>query len=159
MPNGSARLCRLVSPKGDPSSPVVLNFVISVFEPCSKQVRELYDFHKDAVRAMQERVEQMRLEGEKLHVRSMKQPNRYRDVGLKQIQERSCRNVCIVSIFLFHIFIILPIFILGGGSRNLDKKPHYCSKKCQKSDGHTGDPDVMAQSGPKSRSAVLRVPV
>jgi len=52
--------------------------MISVFEPCSKQVPELYYLYKDAVRAMQERAEQMRLGGEKLHVRRMKQPNRYR---------------------------------------------------------------------------------
>ena len=76
--NISARLCRLVSPKGAPSSPLVFNFMISVFEPCSKQVPELYYFYKDAVRAMQERAEQMRLGGEKLHIKRMKQPNRYR---------------------------------------------------------------------------------
>ena len=76
--NISARLCRLISPKGAPSSPAVLNFMTSVFEPCSKQAPELYYFYKDAVRAMQERVEQMRSGGEKLHVKRMKQPNRYR---------------------------------------------------------------------------------
>jgi hypothetical protein len=67
------------------------------------------------------------------------------------------------------------MLISGGGSCDLDKKPHYCSKKCQKSDwkNHkpfcrpgaecsiidTGDPDIMAKSGPKSKSGVLRVPV
>ena len=63
----------------------------------------------------------------------------------------------------------------GGGSCDVDKKPHYCSKKCQKADwkNHkpfchpgaecsiidTGDPNTTAQAGPKTKSGALRVPV
>lgn len=117
--NISARLCRLLSPKGAPSSPLVLNFMISVFEPCSKRAPELYYFYKDAVRAMDERVEQMRLGSEKLHVRRMKQPNRYRcatpgcgieaDTGAKLLQCMYHFPFLIPSFFTFKFITLAYI--------------------------------------------------
>ncbi|KIM38189.1 hypothetical protein M413DRAFT_30323 [Hebeloma cylindrosporum] len=157
--NIAARLCRLISPKGAPSSTVVLKFMSSVFEPYSKTFPELRYFYKDAVLARQEWQEQMRLGSEKLHVRRMKQRNRYRCATL------GCGIEADTGRMLSQC----------GGSCDSDKKPHYCSKKCQKSDWHnhkpfcrpgaecsiidTGDPDGMAQSGPKSTSGVLCMPV
>jgi len=94
--NISARLCHLISAKGVPSSVSVLNFLVAVFEPPWKSGFGLNYLYKDAVQAIQERSEQVRLASEELLVRQLKQPNRYRcatpgcgieaDVGAKLSQ-------------------------------------------------------------------------
>ena len=76
--DASARMGRLISPKGASASPAILHFMFRTFEPLSHRAPELYYFYKDAVRAMEERNEYMRAGGQKMHVKRMNQPNRYR---------------------------------------------------------------------------------
>jgi hypothetical protein len=49
-----------------------------VFEPSWKNGFGLNYLYKDAIQAIQDRSEQVRLASEKLHVRVLKRPNRYR---------------------------------------------------------------------------------
>ena len=171
--NISARLCRLISPKGVPSSVAVLNFLVAVFEPSWKNGFGLNYLYKDAVQAIQERSEQVRLASEKLHVRQLKQPNRYRcatpgcgieaDAGAKLSQ---CMFPFLILLQHVYNFDLYQVVDLATSTRNLTTAARDVKKLISRTisrfvalvrRARLSTPVVLAQLG--ENSGVLRMPV
>lgn len=140
--NIAASLCRRVSPKGAPASPAVLWFMSRVFNHVSKSAPELYYFFKDAQRAFEDRHAQLAREEEKMEVRRLKNPNRYRCANVGCVIEADTgkmlsRCECFFLFFFFSLLMFTRstlLFLIGSGKCDMDKKPSYCSKECQKAD-------------------------
>jgi len=115
--NIAASLSRRVSP-GVAAPPAVLWFMSQVFDRFSGMIPELYFFFKDAQRAMEERNAEIAHEKEVMEVKRLKNPKRYR-----------CANVgCVIEANTG------KMLSRCSGKCDMDKKPSYCSKECQKAD-------------------------
>jgi len=76
--NEAAKLCRDVSPRGAPASPVVLFFMNTMFQKFSSTVLELNLWYKDAIKAFEDRNKQYEKGQNKMAEKRLKHPNRYR---------------------------------------------------------------------------------
>jgi len=96
---------------------------------------ELYVFFKDAIKAMNERTKQVESGRKKMQQKRMKKPNRYRCAAVGCGVEADARKMLSqCQFFLLFIFNWELDTQIGAGKCDLDKKPSYCSKECQKVD-------------------------
>ncbi|KAJ7735605.1 hypothetical protein DFH07DRAFT_110325 [Mycena maculata] len=113
--NESARIIRPILPKGSAAAPEVL-ITIPMLENFSKTTLELNYLCKDAFRAYEDRQEQMRTEQEKMEIKRMDRPLRYRCANL----------VCGIGADTGRVLQRC------NGACDDDKKPSYCGKACHK---------------------------
>ncbi|KAF4613131.1 hypothetical protein D9613_011188 [Agrocybe pediades] len=158
--NEAARLCLTVSPPGAPASPAVLWFMKKIFEPFAERYPESYMWYKYAIEAYGAREQQWRHGIKKMAKLRLKNPNRYRCAA------PGCSVEADTGSMLSRC----------AGRCDLDKKPSYCSKSCQKADWPNHKPYCrpgaecsviddneydIAETAPssKSNSGALQVPV
>jgi hypothetical protein len=116
--NIAASLCRQIRTAGVSAPPSVLWFMLRVFTPFSGTVPELCYFFKDAQRAMKERDAEIAREKQKMEVKRLKNPKRYRCAAVGCVIEADAGKM----------------LSRCSGKCDVDKKPSYCSKECQKAD-------------------------
>ncbi|KAL1742868.1 hypothetical protein HDZ31DRAFT_42306 [Schizophyllum fasciatum] len=156
------RLAKEVSPLGYNASGAVLYFLMYLFRDSAEKliVPELLVHYKTCWEAIQTRLEQMRKDSAKMQVKRMKHPNRYRCAN------RGCGIVSDKGKMLQQC----------SGKCDVDKKPAYCSKECQRADWKNHKPfckpgmpcsviddsldDVVDASGSSRDGAVgVRIPM
>lgn len=117
--NIAARLCRKINNSlKTPASPAVLWFMKHIFERMAKGAPEMYLFYKDAQDVYEARNRQIEGQKEKMPLKRLKNPMRYRCAAVGcGVEADSGKMLSRCS-----------------GKCDSDKKPSYCSKECQKAD-------------------------
>lgn len=123
--NIAARLCRTINNSlKTPASPAVLWFMKHIFERMAKGAPEMYLFYKDAQDVYEARNRQIEGQREKMQLKRLKNPIRYRCAAVGcGVEADSGKMLSRCS-----------------GKCDSDKKPSYCSKECQKADGKNHKP-------------------
>jgi len=117
--NIAASLSRRIPSNGGVSvPPSVLWFMSRVFSPFSGTVPELCYFFKDAQKAMDDRDAEITREKKKTEVKRLKNPKRYRCAAVGCVIEADAGKM----------------LMRCSGKCDVDKKPSYCTKECQKAD-------------------------
>ena len=101
-----------------------------VFSPFSEKVPELFYLFKDAQKAM--RARDTEITREKMEAKRLKNPKRYRYAAVGCMIEADTGKM--LSRCEYFLTCSKPFFNPGAGKCNIDKKPSYCSKDCQKAD-------------------------
>ena len=110
----------------------------NIFERMAKDAPELYLFCKDAQDVYEASNRQVEGEREKMQLKRLKNPRRYRCAAVGCSVEANsgkmlyrCRSY---SLFSFYSLPLTRKYLKGSGKCDFDKKPSYCSKECQKAD-------------------------
>ncbi|KDR84457.1 hypothetical protein GALMADRAFT_262717 [Galerina marginata CBS 339.88] len=122
--NMVALLYRLVSPPGAPPPFPVLSFGTKVFQYCVSEHPEMAYFFANAYKAWEDREAELNIERTRMMEKKMKNQSRYRCAA------DGCGIETDTGKMLSQC----------GGKCDMDKKPSYCSKECQKADWKTHKP-------------------
>jgi len=157
--NISARMGRLISPKGAPASPAILNFMNKMFKPLGERVPDLYYLYEDAVRALEDRVEQMRVDRENLHVKRISQPNRYRcatpGCGI-EADSGSMLSKCAFPTFYFRFTCLNPVCQVADLATSI-RNPTIAARNAKRLIGRTTNGFVIL--GRSVPSSILEIPM
>ncbi|PPQ92421.1 hypothetical protein CVT25_008642 [Psilocybe cyanescens] len=159
--NMAAKLCVGLSPSDASASSGVLWFMSKTFKTMSGHVPELNYWYKDAIRAMEAREREYEQGRSRMVKKRLKNTIRYRcaapDCDI-EADKGSMLSCC-------------------SGPCDADKKPHYCSKECQRADWKNHKPfcrpgaecsvidngskyDISATAPThKSEAGALRIPI
>jgi MYND finger len=137
--NTAAQLCARVYPGAEvPASASVLLFVNSRLKELSETLIELKIWCRDGLQAREKRMAQMSEGTEKMAKKRLENPLRYICATPGCFIQTDTGTMFSRCTFCVSRTSSCPhesdLYLTGGGPCDLDKKPSYCSKKCQKAD-------------------------
>ena len=103
----------------------------------AKDAPELYLFYKDAQDVYESRNRQVEGEREKMQLKRLKNPRRYRCAAVGcgvEADSGKMLSRCKSYTLSLYSLPLMRKYRQGSGKCDFDKKPSYCSKECQKAD-------------------------